>query len=136
MGIGADRILLTPCTCHCHADLVDSGPGKAGLGPRVFFIWASACLVCVVFAYLFVNETGGLTLEEVDVLYSSVQGAPIGPVQSSTEADASIAYGIERIAGGGGGQGGSVNGAMQSVPIPSRRRMATGVSRYAEEDGH
>ncbi|PWN38467.1 putative monosaccharide transporter [Meira miltonrushii] len=52
--------------------LVDQGPGKAGLGPHVFFIWAGCCLLCILFAYLCINETSGLTLEEVDELVATV----------------------------------------------------------------
>lgn len=54
------------------SDLVDQGPGKAGLGPHVFFIWAGCCLICILFAYLCINETSGLTLEEVDELVATV----------------------------------------------------------------
>lgn len=54
------------------SDLVDQGPGKAGLGPHVFFIWAGCCLLCILFACLCINETSGLTLEEVDELVATV----------------------------------------------------------------
>jgi sugar porter (SP) family MFS transporter len=50
--------------------LVQSGPGKAGLGPKVFFIWTATCATCAVFAWFFVYETKGLSLEEVDELYA------------------------------------------------------------------
>lgn len=49
--------------------LVDSGPGKAGLGPKIFFIWAVSCLGCTIFAWLCIYETKGLSLEEVDNLF-------------------------------------------------------------------
>lgn len=57
--------------CFHFLDLVDSGPGKAGLGPCVFFIWAGCCLLCILFAYFCINETSGLTLEEVDELVAT-----------------------------------------------------------------
>ncbi|PWY99126.1 putative monosaccharide transporter [Testicularia cyperi] len=50
--------------------LVQSGPGRAGLGTKVFFIWTATCFSCAVFAYFFVYETAGLSLEEVDELYT------------------------------------------------------------------
>lgn len=50
--------------------LVDVGPGKAGLGPKVFFIWTGTCACCAVFAYLFIYETRLLSLEEVDEMYA------------------------------------------------------------------
>ncbi|KAK9371406.1 general substrate transporter [Lipomyces kononenkoae] len=55
--------------------MVDSGPGNANLGPKVFFIWGTFCLVCIAFVYLFVYETKGLTLEQVDELYEQVPKA-------------------------------------------------------------
>lgn len=39
---------------------------KGNLGSKIFFIWGSTCFLCVVYAYLFVWETKGLTLEQVD----------------------------------------------------------------------
>jgi SP family sugar:H+ symporter-like MFS transporter len=44
--------------------LVDANEGN--LGPHVFFLWGSLCFVCVVYAYLLVPETKGLSLEQVD----------------------------------------------------------------------
>ncbi|KAK9320531.1 general substrate transporter [Lipomyces orientalis] len=55
--------------------MVDSGPGNANLGPKVFFIWGTFCLFAVGFVYLFVYETKGLSLEEVDELYEKVSKA-------------------------------------------------------------
>jgi len=43
----------------------------AGLGVKVFFLWGSTCAGCAIFAYFFVAETKGLSLEEVDELYRS-----------------------------------------------------------------
>jgi hypothetical protein len=41
-------------------------PDKGNLGPKVFFIWGSTCSFCLLFAYFFVPETKGLSLEQVD----------------------------------------------------------------------
>jgi len=49
--------------------LVNSGKGDAGLHVKVFFIWGSTCFCCIIFAYLCVPETKGLSLEQVDILY-------------------------------------------------------------------
>lgn len=49
--------------------LVNSGPGNAGLGVKVFFIWGSTCACCVVFTYFCIPETKGLSLEQIDLLY-------------------------------------------------------------------
>ncbi|CAH7666752.1 general substrate transporter [Phakopsora pachyrhizi] len=51
--------------------LVDSGPGKAGLNSKVFFIWGAFCASGFLFTFLFVPETKGLSLEQVDQLYKS-----------------------------------------------------------------
>jgi len=55
--------------------MVDSTPGAAGLGAKVFFVWGACCFFCILFVYFFVYETKGLTLEEVDSLYAEVGNA-------------------------------------------------------------
>ncbi|KAF2811283.1 glucose transporter-like protein [Mytilinidion resinicola] len=47
-------------------------PQHANLRSKVFFVWGSFCLVCVVFVWLMIYETKGLTLEQVDELYGLV----------------------------------------------------------------
>ena len=49
--------------------LVDDGPGDANLGAKVFFIWGGCCFLCFAFAFFFIPETKGLSLEQVDLLY-------------------------------------------------------------------
>ena len=49
--------------------LVDSNPGDANLGSKVFFIWGSTCLGCLIFTYFCIPETKGLALEQIDLLY-------------------------------------------------------------------
>ncbi len=51
--------------------LVNSDPGDAGLGVKVFFIWGSTCAGCVVFTYFCIPETKGLSLEQIDLLYQN-----------------------------------------------------------------
>lgn len=55
--------------------LVDDSPNSARLGSKVFFIWGGCNFLCFFFAYYFVYETKGLTLEQVDELYESVDNA-------------------------------------------------------------
>lgn len=54
--------------------LVDKGPGKTGLGPKIFFVWTVACALCCVFSYFFIYETAGLGLEEIDELHAHSSG--------------------------------------------------------------
>jgi sugar porter (SP) family MFS transporter len=51
--------------------LVNSGPGNADLGVKVFFIWGSTCVGCLIFTYFCIPETKGLSLEAIDVLYQN-----------------------------------------------------------------
>ncbi|KAJ6263067.1 hypothetical protein Dda_1626 [Drechslerella dactyloides] len=44
--------------------IVDKDEGN--LGSKVFFVWGSTCFLCLIFAYFFVPETKGLSLEQVD----------------------------------------------------------------------
>ena len=39
---------------------------KGDLQVKVFFVWGSALLICFLFAFFFIPETKGLTLEQVD----------------------------------------------------------------------
>jgi len=52
--------------------LVNSGPGNANLGTKVFFIWGSTCLGCLIFTFFFIPETKGLSLEQIDLMYEHV----------------------------------------------------------------
>lgn len=52
--------------------MVNPGPGNADLGAKVFFIWASFCFIAIFWAYTFIYETKGLTLEEIDEMYTKV----------------------------------------------------------------
>ncbi|QLL33670.1 hypothetical protein HG536_0E05810 [Torulaspora globosa] len=53
--------------------LVDAD--RANLKSKVFFIWGGCTFLCILFVYLFVYETKGLTLEEIDELYETVSDA-------------------------------------------------------------
>ncbi|EJF64135.1 MFS monosaccharide transporter [Dichomitus squalens] len=63
--------------------LVNSGPGNADLGVKVFFIWGSTCAGCVIFTYFCIPETKGLSLEQVDLLYQN--STPITSVRYREE---------------------------------------------------
>lgn len=44
--------------------MVDADEGN--LGAKVFFVWGGCCTLCFAFAYFFIPETKGLSLEQVD----------------------------------------------------------------------
>lgn len=55
--------------------MVDSGPGNANMGAKVFFVWGGCCFLCISFVYLMIYETKGLSLEDVDQMYEKVDKA-------------------------------------------------------------
>ncbi|CAO1616699.1 unnamed protein product [Sympodiomycopsis kandeliae] len=67
----ASQWLLNFAIGYSTPYLVDKGKGKAGLGPKVFFIWSCFCLICVLVSYFCVHEPRGLSLEEVDELFKT-----------------------------------------------------------------
>ena len=52
--------------------MVGNSAGSANLGPKVFFIWGSCCILSLVFAYFLVPEMKGLSLEQVDKMMEEV----------------------------------------------------------------
>ncbi|CAI5015592.1 BBT_HP_G0093660.mRNA.1.CDS.1 [Saccharomyces cerevisiae] len=85
---------------------------RANLKSKVFFIWGGCTFLCILFVYLFVYETKGLTLEEIDELYDTVtdarksrgfvptnkflEVAPIPVEQYSSNENNSLGEGIEK----------------------------------------
>ncbi|KAI9739947.1 MAG: hypothetical protein M1818_005003 [Claussenomyces sp. TS43310] len=49
--------------------MTSSDNGGVDLGPKIFFLWGSLCLLCFLYAYLLIPETKGLTLEQVDRMF-------------------------------------------------------------------
>ncbi|PVF97964.1 putative monosaccharide transporter [Serendipita vermifera] len=64
-------------------------PEYGNLGPKVFFIWGSTCVGCLVFTYFCVPETKGLSLEQIDILYQNTT-----PVKSVAYRDQLIAHNV------------------------------------------
>ena len=52
--------------------MVNTGPGNANLGAKVFFVWGGCCFICIFFVWSMIYETKGLALEQVDELYAKV----------------------------------------------------------------
>jgi sugar porter (SP) family MFS transporter len=64
-------------------------PEFGNLGAKVFFIWGSTCVGCLVFTYFCVPETKGLSLEQIDILYQNTT-----PVKSVAYRDQLIAHNV------------------------------------------
>lgn len=64
--------------------LVGTGKGDANLGAKVFFIWGSLCILCVMFVFFFVPEMKGLSLEQVDKMMEEVPPMKSGKWKPST----------------------------------------------------
>ncbi|PNY29977.1 glucose transporter rco-3 [Tolypocladium capitatum] len=55
--------------------MVGTGPGNAGFGPKIFFIWGAFCIVAVFFVWCMVYETSKISLEQIDEMYERVNHA-------------------------------------------------------------
>ncbi|KAH8596383.1 putative glucose transporter rco-3 [Bisporella sp. PMI_857] len=71
----ATNWLLNWAIAYSTPYLVNYGPGNANLQSKIFFIWFGCCFLCIAFVYFMIYETKGLTLEQVDELYSEVSVA-------------------------------------------------------------
>lgn len=68
----ATNWLLNWAIAYANPYLVNDGPGNLNLQSKVFFIWGGFCFLSIIFVYACVYETKGLSLEQVDELYSKV----------------------------------------------------------------
>lgn len=71
----ATNWLLNWAIAYATPYLVNYGDGYANLQSKIFFVWFACCFLCILFVYLMIYETKGLTLEEVDRLYEEVSDA-------------------------------------------------------------
>ncbi|KAB5571846.1 major facilitator superfamily transporter monosaccharide [Coniochaeta sp. 2T2.1] len=102
--------------------LVNYGPGNANLQSKIFFIWFGCCFLCIAFVYFFIYETKGLTLEEIDEMYTEVKVAHKSKHWRPTETF------VQRLSvahqGGLGADG---------KPLPGHEGAQGGVIEHAEE---
>lgn len=75
----ATNWLLNWAIAYATPFLVNWGPENANLQSKIFFVWCGFCLFGIAFVYLFIYETKGLSLEEVDDLYAKVAHAKDSP---------------------------------------------------------
>ncbi|RYP52264.1 hypothetical protein DL768_002583 [Monosporascus sp. mg162] len=71
----ATNWLLNWAIAYATPYLVNYGDGYANLQSKIFFVWFGACFLCIGFVWLFIYETKGLSLEQVDQLYEDVSDA-------------------------------------------------------------
>ncbi|KAJ3116813.1 hypothetical protein HDU96_008709 [Phlyctochytrium bullatum] len=87
--------------------MIDSAPGDADLGVKVFFIWGCTCAGAFLFAYFFVYETKGLTLEQVDDMYTRCnvfESQKVNAQIRATSNNEEVALGKDEGEGGEGGK--------------------------------
>jgi hypothetical protein len=71
----ATNWLLNWAIAYATPYLVNYGEGYANLQSKIFFVWFGACFLCILFVWLMIYETKGLSLEQVDQLYDEVSDA-------------------------------------------------------------
>ncbi|SPO01684.1 probable RCO3 - glucose transporter [Cephalotrichum gorgonifer] len=71
----ATNWLLNWAIAYSTPYLVNYGDGYANLQSKIFFVWFGACFLCILFVYLMIYETKGLSLEQVDQLYEEIRDA-------------------------------------------------------------
>ncbi|GAO15594.1 uncharacterized protein UV8b_04767 [Ustilaginoidea virens] len=71
----ATNWLLNWAIAYSTPYLVNYGDGYANLQSKIFFIWFACCFLCIAFVYFYIYETKGLTLEEIDLMYTEVSSA-------------------------------------------------------------
>ncbi|SCU81650.1 LAME_0B08020g1_1 [Lachancea meyersii CBS 8951] len=78
---------------------------RANLQSKVFFIWGGCTFLCFLFVYLFVYETKGLTLEQIDELYDTCPSArqskhfvpSQGFAHDSPDAEKAVVEAVEKV---------------------------------------
>lgn len=71
----ASNWLLNFAIAYSTPFMVHTGPGNAGFGPKIFFIWGSFCIVSVFFVWCMIYETSKISLEQIDEMYERVSHA-------------------------------------------------------------
>ena len=114
----ATNWLLNFAIAYATPYLVNSGPGYANMGSRVFFIWGSCCFICIFFVWFLIYETEGLSLEQVDELYGIV-----GKAWKSKEFRPAVTFLEVERSGSEAGEG----GRRESLQEYAARKGSAGV---------
>ncbi|KAH6605562.1 hypothetical protein Trco_004715 [Trichoderma cornu-damae] len=81
----ATNWLLNWAIAYSTPYLVNYGKGHANLQSKIFFVWFGACFICIAHVWFYIYETKGLSLEQVDQLYSEVTVARKSTTWEPTE---------------------------------------------------
>ena len=71
----ASNWLLNFAIAYATPYIVDSGPGAASFGAKIFFIWGAFCVFAFFFTWCMVYETSKISLEQIDEMYERVHHA-------------------------------------------------------------
>ncbi|TPX10361.1 uncharacterized protein E0L32_008766 [Thyridium curvatum] len=71
----ATNWLLNWAIAYSTPYLVNYGDGYANLQSKIFFIWFGCCFICIAFVYFYIYETKGLSLEQIDEMYTDCSSA-------------------------------------------------------------
>ncbi|PFH57696.1 hypothetical protein XA68_14675 [Ophiocordyceps unilateralis] len=68
----ASNWILNFAIAYSTPFMVGNGPGNAGFGAKIFFIWGAFCIIAVLFVWCMVYETSKISLEQIDEMYERV----------------------------------------------------------------
>lgn len=71
----ASNWILNFAIAYAAPFMVESRPGAASFGPKIFFIWGAFCIVAFFFVWCMVYETSKISLEQIDEMYERVSHA-------------------------------------------------------------
>jgi MFS family permease len=69
----ASNWLLNFIIAYTTPYMVNKGP--VDIGPKIFFVWGTFCIIAIFFVWCMVYETSKITLEQIDELYERVDKA-------------------------------------------------------------
>jgi len=71
----ASNWLLNFAIAYSTPFMVGDDAGAADIGPKVFFLWGTFCIVAIAFVWCMVYETSKISLEQIDEMYERVDRA-------------------------------------------------------------
>lgn len=67
--------LLNFAIAYATPFMVGNNTGSANIGPKVFFLWGTFCIVAIFFVWCMVYETSKISLEQIDEMYERIDHA-------------------------------------------------------------